>query len=113
MLNEIKKLEGVKHLLNKAAYEDAVSGLFTNNQKEIKRATSLLKESFRIAEETQNADMVRHMLQIQEIQKGLLTDLKKKRKDAKQYIASEKNEWAEECPINLGDILAQIFQVQS
>jgi len=110
MINEIKKLEGVKHLLSTVAYENAVSGLFTINQKEINNTKELLNESFRVADETQNADMVRHMLQIQEIQKDTLKCLKKKRRDAKQYIASEKNEWAEEGPINLGDILTQYFK---
>jgi len=112
MITEIQKLEGVKHLLSTAAYENAVSELFTDNQTQIVSIQKEVIQAKGLVELTEN----RLKGTILDFIGGCefeLRELKKERKDAKQYIASNEQEWTEECPISLGDILAQVFQAHS
>ena len=112
MIEKIKKLEEVRHLLDKKSVEEAISRLFNANK---------TKKAEKVAEIKNIGDLLD--CQVHQRTRGTLMDLRgmlfqeisilnEERSEAKKYIASEQKEWEDDPREIIKLIMEQILRNQ-
>ena len=109
MIETIKKIEDVRKYIGNTAANAAITRLFKNNLEKIKEASAEIAEANSVLANASTQAVKCAMEQVLEVSVHRKEMLKQERKEAKEHLASEKDEW-EISPIDIGEILEEIFR---
>ena len=110
MIDKIKKINDVRGLIENSAADAAITRLFKDNLKKIKAVSAEIAEAQAVLADASTEAVTLAMKQVLEGATYHKDMLQQERKEAKEYLAEEEDEWKEEPPIDIGEILEKIFR---
>ena len=110
MIDKIKKINDVRGLIENSAADAAIAKLFKENNQKIRIVSAEIAEAQAVLADASTEAVKLAMKQLLEEATYHKDMLKAERKEAKKQLAEEEEEWDDESPIDIGDILEKIFR---